>query len=66
MDGGEDRVPLDQRQHVMKLDVGALEAPEIADRLAVLLELRLEPRQIVLGRVLGGVARQARLEEHAR
>ena len=38
MDRGEDRIARHQRQHIVEIDIGALEALEIADRLAVCLE----------------------------
>ena len=66
MDRGEDRVARDHRQHVVERDVGALEGVKIVEGLAVGLERALQFVEVIGGRVLRGVARQADLEEGAR
>ena len=66
MDRGEDRVARNHRQHVVERDVGPLERVEIVEGQAVGLERALERVDIVGGRVLSRIARQADLEEGAR
>lgn len=66
MDRGEDRVARNHRQHIVERDVGPFERVEIVDGLAVGLERALQGVEVIGGRVLRGVARQADLEEGAR
>jgi len=66
VDRGEDRIARNHRQHVVERDVGALEGVEIVEGLAVGLERALQFVEVIGGRVLRGVARQADLEEGAR
>lgn len=65
MDRGEDRVARNHRQHVVERDVGALEGVKIVEGLAVGIESALQFVEVIGGRVLRGVARQADLEEGA-
>ncbi len=66
MDRGEDRVARNHRQHVVECDVGPLEGVEIVERLTIGDERALQFLEVIGGRVLGRMARQADLEEGAR
>ena len=66
MDGGKDRIPGDDRQHIVEGDVGLLEAVEIGQGLAVDFEGGVQFIDVFFRRMKGGVAGEAHFEEQAR
>ena len=66
VDRGEDRVARNHRQHVVECHVGALEGIEIVEGLPVCIERALEGIDVLDGRMLRRVTREADLEEGAR
>src|SRR5262245_23830323 len=66
MDGGEDRIARDDRQHIMERDIRLLECAQIIERQAVRLERVGQLTNLIIARVLSRVAGETDLEEGAR